>query len=41
LLARERRHERRVADVETQLSELRRQLDEVTRALSARGPGHA
>jgi hypothetical protein len=41
LLARERRHETRVADVETQLSELRRQLDDVTRALSARGSDHA
>jgi hypothetical protein len=32
LLARERRHDARVADVETQLAELRRRLDDMTRA---------
>jgi hypothetical protein len=41
LLARERRHETRVADVETQLAELRRGLDDLTRALPARGSDHA
>ena len=41
LLARERRHETRVADLEAQLSELRRLLEELTRALPARGPDHA
>ena len=40
LLARERRHEIRVADVETQLAELRRRLDDVTEALAARGSDH-
>jgi hypothetical protein len=37
LLARERRHETRVADVEAQVAELRRRLDDVTQALPARG----
>ncbi len=41
LLARERRHEIRVGDVETELTELRRRLDEMTRALPAREPDHA
>jgi hypothetical protein len=41
LLVRERRHEIRVGDVETELTELRRRLDEITRALPAREPDHA
>jgi hypothetical protein len=41
LLARERRHETRVADLETELAELRRRLDEVTQALPVRGSDHA
>jgi hypothetical protein len=41
LLSRERRHETRVADVETQLVELQRRLDEVMHALPARESDHA
>ena len=41
LLARERRHEARVSDLETQVAELRRRLDEMTRALTDRGSGDA
>jgi hypothetical protein len=37
LLARERRHEARVEDVERQLSELRRRLDDITQLSPARG----
>jgi uncharacterized coiled-coil protein SlyX len=40
-LARDRRHETRVAGVETQLAELRARLDELTRALPPRGSDHA
>jgi uncharacterized protein YceH (UPF0502 family) len=36
LLARERRHDARVEDVETQLAELRRRLDDVMRAQPVR-----
>ena len=41
LLARERRHETRVSDLEAQLAELRQRLDEVTRALPVSGSDHA
>ena len=40
-LARDRRHELRVADVEARLLELRNRLDELTRALPPRGSDHA
>jgi hypothetical protein len=39
-LARDRRHELRVADVEARLMELRNRLDELTRALPPRRPDH-
>jgi hypothetical protein len=40
LLARERRHETRVSDVEAQIAELRGRLDELTQHLPARGSDH-
>jgi hypothetical protein len=39
-LARDRRHELRVADVEARLLELRNRLDELTRTLAPRRPDH-
>jgi uncharacterized protein YceH (UPF0502 family) len=41
LLARERRHETRISDLETELAELRRRLDEVTQRLPVRESDHA
>lgn len=40
LLARERRHETRVSDVEAQIAELRGRLDQLTQHLPARGSDH-
>ena len=39
-LARDRRHDLRVADLESALASVRARLDEVARALPPRGPGH-
>jgi hypothetical protein len=41
MLARDRRHDLRVGDVERQLADLQRQIDELTRALQPRGPASA
>ena len=41
LLARDRRQELRVTEVDAQLAELRLRLDELSRALGARDPNHA
>ncbi len=41
LLARERRHETRISDLETELAELRRRLDGVTQRLPVRESDHA
>jgi hypothetical protein len=41
MLARDRRHEQRVADVERELAALRARVEELSRALPSRGPGAA
>lgn len=41
MLARDRRHEARVGSVESALADLRTRVDEISRAMPPRGPGHA
>jgi hypothetical protein len=41
MLARDRRHDARVGSVESALADVRARLDEISRAMPPRGPGHA